>query len=61
MRTPRSAAIFAASSVSTPIVRRPSLSRMIAAESKEPGGTGVISFGATFGLPFLSRLRERGP
>jgi hypothetical protein len=33
MRTPRSAAIFAASKVSTPVVRRPSVSRMIAADS----------------------------
>jgi hypothetical protein len=33
MRTPRSAAIRAASRVSMPVVRRPSVNRMIAAES----------------------------
>ena len=47
-RTPRSAAIFAASSGSGPVVLRPSLSRMIAAEAYEPGGTGMKSFCSAF-------------
>ncbi|MNQ21985.1 hypothetical protein D3C85_351160 [compost metagenome] len=44
MRTPRSAAALAASSGSTPVVRWPSVSMMIAAEVNEPGATGVNSF-----------------
>ena len=43
-RTPRSAAIFAASRGSGPVVVWPSVSRMIAAELYEPGATG---FGGT--------------
>ena len=38
---PRSAAILAASSESTPVVRYPSVSKMIAAEPQEPAATGI--------------------
>ncbi len=55
-RTPRSAAILAASSGSGPVVRCPSVSMMIAAELYEPGATGVNFFFASssvlpIGLP----------
>ena len=43
-RTPRFAAMRAASMGSGPVVRRPSVSRMIAADVYEPGGTGLTSF-----------------
>src|SRR5437763_5211226 len=55
MRTPRSAASFAASSVSMPVVRRPSLSNTMAADSYEPGATGATCFGGGFACS--SRLR----
>ena len=43
-RTPWFAAMRAASIGSGPVVRRPSVSRMIAADVYDPGGTGLTSF-----------------
>ena len=45
---PRSAAMRAASSGSGPVVRWPSVSRITAAEPKEPGSTGVKGFFSFF-------------
>src|SRR5664280_2914062 len=56
MRTPRWAATLAASSESRPVGRWSSVSRLIAADEYEPGGTGLKSgLGLSAGLGGISR------
>src|SRR5437016_12893541 len=59
-RTPWSAAHFAASSGSGPVVRRPSLNRIIAPDLYDPGVTGVNGGLSLFALS-LSCFKLRDP
>ena len=61
MRTPRSAAILAASMGSGPIVLRPSVRRITAPVECEPGGTGVNAFEAGLPASSIGVLRRFSP